>query len=51
MNLHLSKTKSLHTLEEVEAMFYFPNQQAIGFFTYVMVCIRLDFMFIMGVDF
>jgi hypothetical protein len=45
MNLHLSKTQSLHILEEVEAMSYVPYQQAIGSLTYVMVCSCLDLMF------
>jgi hypothetical protein len=31
MNLHLSKTQSLHTHEEVEAMSYVPYQQAMVF--------------------
>jgi hypothetical protein len=48
MNLHLSKTQSLHILEEVEAMSSVPYQQAIGSLTYVMVCICLDLMFTMG---
>ncbi len=48
MNLHLSKTQSPHILEEVEALSYVPYQQAIGSFTYVMVCIYLDLMFTMG---
>jgi hypothetical protein len=50
MNLHLSKTQSLHTPKEVEAMSYVPYQQATSFFTYVMVCIRPNLMFTMGVD-
>jgi hypothetical protein len=50
MNLHLSKIQSLHTPKEVEAMSYVPYQQAIGFLTSIMVCIRLEFMFTMGVD-
>jgi hypothetical protein len=48
MNLHLSKPQSLHTLEEVEPMSYVPYQQAIGFLTYAMVCIRPNLMFTMG---
>jgi hypothetical protein len=49
MNLHLSKTQSFDSPKEVEAMSYVPYQQAIGFLTYAMVCIRLDLMFTMGV--
>ncbi len=48
MNLHLSKTQSLHIPEEVEAMSYVPYQQAIDFSTYAMVCIQPNLMFIIG---
>jgi hypothetical protein len=37
MNLHLSKTQSLHTPKEVEAMSYVPYRQAVGFFISIMV--------------
>jgi len=50
MNLHLSKTQSLHTPDKVVAMSYVPYQQVIGSFTYAMVCIWPNLMLTMGVD-
>ncbi len=49
MNLHLSKTQSLHTIENVEAMSHVPHQCVVGSLAYAMVCIHFDLMFVVGV--
>jgi hypothetical protein len=48
VNLHSSKDRALQSIEEIDIMRGVPYQQAIGFFTYVMVCIRPNLTFAMG---
>ncbi len=49
VNLHLSKTHSLHTIEDVEAMSHVPYQCVVGFLAYATVCIHFNLMFVEGV--
>ncbi len=51
INLHLSKIHAFQSIEEIDIMHVVPYQQAIGFFTYAMVCIHPNLAFAMGVIF
>jgi hypothetical protein len=48
VNLHLSKNHALQSVEEIDIMRVVSYQQAIGFFTYAMVCIHPNLAFAMG---
>jgi hypothetical protein len=47
VNVHFSKDHALQYIEEIDIMRGVPYQQTIGFFTYVMVCIRPNLTFAM----
>ncbi len=51
VNLHLSKTQSLHTIEDVKAMSHVPYQCVVGSLVYTMECIHFDLMFVVGIVF